>query len=282
MCFSPHRRAIFRQLNFKKCSENVSFCTFWLENVLFATAASNFWFLLWAPTSAPAALTGLLLDCPDTRILEKNTAFRDFSNICRGCIFFLLTFSPVHLFITSDLTACLICFSTLHIVGSLLFKLPSTTHAAIWWLYLTMKRIPTGCLLNKQCNRKEEGFLRGSHVPIKRDHFKRKIHQILTSSSFRWIFFSFQGSFWAQIPQDFAHVLPVATEIEWEPANITAGDHWSRHPAADSQGVSFQRRKPSHLGGSPVGLAAAISTAAQSTAPPSFWLSQKKRGSHFF
>ena len=25
----------------------------------------------------------------------------------------------------SDLTACLICFSTVHIVGSLLFKLPS-------------------------------------------------------------------------------------------------------------------------------------------------------------
>ena len=33
----------------------------------------------------------------------------------------------MHLF-TSDLTACLICFSTLHIVGSLLFKLPSINH----------------------------------------------------------------------------------------------------------------------------------------------------------
>ena len=54
----------------------------------------------------------------------KNTAFRDVSNICRGCIFFLLTFALVHL-LPSDLTACLICFSTLHIVGSLLFKLPS-------------------------------------------------------------------------------------------------------------------------------------------------------------
>ena len=28
MCFSPQRRAIFRHLNFKKCSENVVFCTF--------------------------------------------------------------------------------------------------------------------------------------------------------------------------------------------------------------------------------------------------------------
>ena len=54
----------------------------------------------------------------------KNTAFRDCSNISRRCIFFLLTFALVHL-LPSDLTACLICFSTVHIVGSLLFKLPS-------------------------------------------------------------------------------------------------------------------------------------------------------------
>ena len=42
MCFSPQRRAIFRQLNFKKCSETDVFCMFWLVNVLFATAVCNF------------------------------------------------------------------------------------------------------------------------------------------------------------------------------------------------------------------------------------------------
>ena len=42
MCFSPQRRAIFQHLNFKKCSENVVFCTFSLENVLLATAACHF------------------------------------------------------------------------------------------------------------------------------------------------------------------------------------------------------------------------------------------------
>ena len=42
MCFSPQRRAIFQHLNFKKCSETVSFLTFWLGNVLLATAACNF------------------------------------------------------------------------------------------------------------------------------------------------------------------------------------------------------------------------------------------------
>ena len=75
MCFSPQRRAIFRHLNFKKCSETDVFCTFWLHNVLFATAACIFGFLLWAPTSAPAALTGLLFDWPDTRIIEKTQHF---------------------------------------------------------------------------------------------------------------------------------------------------------------------------------------------------------------
>ena len=42
MCVSPQRRAIFRHLNFKKCSEHEVFCTFWLTNVRFATAACNF------------------------------------------------------------------------------------------------------------------------------------------------------------------------------------------------------------------------------------------------
>ena len=42
MCFSLQRRAIFPHLNFKKWSETVSFLTFWLENVLLATAACNF------------------------------------------------------------------------------------------------------------------------------------------------------------------------------------------------------------------------------------------------
>ena len=42
MCFSLQRRAIFPHPNFKKWSENVVFCTFWLENLLCATAACKF------------------------------------------------------------------------------------------------------------------------------------------------------------------------------------------------------------------------------------------------
>ena len=42
MCFSLQRRAIFPHPDFKKWSENVVFCAFWLANVLLATAACNF------------------------------------------------------------------------------------------------------------------------------------------------------------------------------------------------------------------------------------------------
>ena len=120
MCFSPQRRAIFRHPNFKKCSETVSFLAFWLQNVLFATAACNFstselqkvlrsWRVLYILTSKHAfrhsgvqflisPLTTWLrtrrFNRPTFRLTRhanhwKNTAFRDFSNIWRGCIFFL-------------------------------------------------------------------------------------------------------------------------------------------------------------------------------------------------
>ena len=42
MCFSLQRRAIFQHRNFKKWSAPDVFCTFWLQNVLLATAACNF------------------------------------------------------------------------------------------------------------------------------------------------------------------------------------------------------------------------------------------------
>ena len=105
MCFSPQRRAIFRHRNFKKCSETDVFCTLSLQNVLFTTAACNFWFIRWPPDSAPAALTGLLFDWPDTRIIEKTQHFAtsltfgayvsSFFWLSRYCIFFLPTWLPV-------------------------------------------------------------------------------------------------------------------------------------------------------------------------------------------
>ena len=42
MCFAPQRRALFRHLNFQKGSGHGVLCTFWLRNLLRATAASTF------------------------------------------------------------------------------------------------------------------------------------------------------------------------------------------------------------------------------------------------
>ena len=153
MCFSPQRRAFFQHQNVQKWSKHVMFCTFWLQNVLFATAACIFStsertkvvqtrHVLYILTSKCAFrhsgvqflmsplstyLRTRRFNRPTFRLTRhtnhwKNTAFRDFSNIWRGCIFFHLTFAPLHL-LSTDLTTLytavlFICFSTLHIVGS--------------------------------------------------------------------------------------------------------------------------------------------------------------------
>ena len=114
--------------NLKKCSEPHVLCTFSLANVFRATAACNLWFLLWPHDSAPGALTGLLFDWPDTRIIEKTQHFAtsltfgadvsSFFWLSRYCVFFLLTWLLCCSFSSA--------FSSLHIVGSLLFQLPST------------------------------------------------------------------------------------------------------------------------------------------------------------
>ena len=76
MCFSLQRRAIFWHRNFQKWSEPVSFLTFWLWNVLLATAACNFSFLRSTATSAPAALPRLLFDPAHPQIIEKHSISR--------------------------------------------------------------------------------------------------------------------------------------------------------------------------------------------------------------
>ena len=60
----------------------------------------------------------------------KNTEFRDFPTFSRICIFFLLTLSllifSLLIFLFSDSSH--LCFSSVHIVGSLTSKLPSITN----------------------------------------------------------------------------------------------------------------------------------------------------------
>ena len=122
MCFAPQRRALFRHLNVQKWSGPGVFCTFSLPNVLRATTACTFSFLIWPDASAPAALASLLFDPPEPQIIWKNTVNRDFQ-----------CFTHLHLLsselFSSDLSllsaSSLLCFSSVHIVGSLASKLPS-------------------------------------------------------------------------------------------------------------------------------------------------------------
>ena len=117
-CASRHQaRAIFQHRNFQNGSANVVFCTFWLSNVLRATAACHFSDLCATATSAPAALARLLFEHQEPRIIEKTQRFATSLTFgARGTSFCWL-YTHVDL-LASDLTAVLLCFSTLHIVGS--------------------------------------------------------------------------------------------------------------------------------------------------------------------
>ena len=161
MWFAPQRRALFRHLNFQKWSGAGVFCAFWLRNALRATTACTFstsqlpkvvrgWCALYILTSKCASrhngvqffISHLASWLRTRRFSEptfrpsgatnhwKNTVFRDFPTFSRICIFFLLTLSLPWsaLFYSSLLSASShLCFSSVHIVGSLTSKLPSKT-----------------------------------------------------------------------------------------------------------------------------------------------------------
>ena len=128
MCFAPQRRALFRHLNFQKWSGAGVFCTFWLRNVLRATTACNFSSLIWPAGSAPAALASLLFDPPEPQIIGKTQCFATFRPFpASASSFFLYSFSSTLLSSNLSLLSAssLLCFSSVHIVGSVTSKLPS-------------------------------------------------------------------------------------------------------------------------------------------------------------
>ena len=125
MCFAPQRRAIFPDRNFQTGSGAEVFCTFWRANVLRATAACNFSYLLSAATSAPAAFTRLLFEQQEPRIIEKTQRFATSltfrAHVSSHLTAVLLDCCCTLLFYTTWLllyTAFLHYFSTVHIVGS--------------------------------------------------------------------------------------------------------------------------------------------------------------------
>ena len=127
MCFAPQRRALFWHLYFQKCSDHGVFCTFWLGNLLRATTACNFSSLVWPAGSAPAALASLLFDPPEPQIIGKTQCSR--LSYLFAHLHLLSSDSFSSYLLSSNLpllrASALLCFSSLHIVGSLTSKLPS-------------------------------------------------------------------------------------------------------------------------------------------------------------
>ena len=126
MCFAPQRRALFRHRNFQKWSDHGVFCAFWLQNVLRATTACKFSSLIWPAGSAPAALASLRT-LRSHRSLEKHSVSRLSYLFAHLCLLSSYSFSSDLLSSNLPLlsASALLCFSSVHIVGSLTSKLPS-------------------------------------------------------------------------------------------------------------------------------------------------------------
>ena len=160
MCFAVEGRALFRHLNFQKWSEREVLLAFALANVLRATTACTFptsqllkvfrtWgvllILTWQCASRQNGVQFFISHLASwlrTRRFSKptfrpsgatdhwkNTVFRDFPTFSRTWIFFLLTLSLPSSLLFSDSSH--LCFSSVHIVGSLTSKLPSANYICI-------------------------------------------------------------------------------------------------------------------------------------------------------
>ena len=159
MCFAPQRRALFGHLDFQKWSEPLVFCTFWLRHVLRATTACTFstsqlpkvvrrwgvlYLLTWKCASRHNGVQFFIAPVTSwlrTRRFSEPTFRPSWAtnhwkkhSVSRLCYLF------AHLYLLSSdsfsshllssnlplLSASpLLCFSSVHIVGSLTSKLPS-------------------------------------------------------------------------------------------------------------------------------------------------------------
>ena len=171
MCFAPQRRALFRHLNFQKWSGAGVFCTFWLGNALRAsvqffdistsksgpdlvffvhcdfdmcfapqrhTIFINFSSLICPAGSAPSALAAYFSTLRSHKSLEKHSVLETFllfgapgSSFFLDFLFFDLLSSSLLFSDSSHL-----CFSFVHIVGSLASKLPSTIYIYTHHIYI--------------------------------------------------------------------------------------------------------------------------------------------------
>ena len=131
-CASRHNGVHFFYISTSKSGPNlVCFVHFDLE-ICFAPQRRALFHLSSGQMAVPSALANLTFRPSGATNHWKNTVFRDFPTFSRICIFFLLTLSLLWsaLFYSSLLSASAsaqLCFSSVHIVGSLTSKLPSNT-----------------------------------------------------------------------------------------------------------------------------------------------------------
>ena len=85
MCFSPQPRAIFVHRNFQNGSAPVVFSTFWLTNMLRATAACHFSPVCQNSYLRTRRFSEATFRTSATTNHWKNAAIRDFTNIFRAC-----------------------------------------------------------------------------------------------------------------------------------------------------------------------------------------------------
>ena len=163
MCFAPQRRALFRHRNFQKWSDAEVFCTFWLRNVLRATTGCTFstsqlpkvvrtwcvlYILTWKCSSRHNGVQFFISHLASwlrTRRFSEPTfrpsgapnhwktqCFATFLPFRASASSFSSTLLSSNLSLLS--ASSLLCFSSVHIVGSLTSKLPSIKNGYFPWL----------------------------------------------------------------------------------------------------------------------------------------------------
>ena len=128
MCFAPQRRALFLTSQLPKVVRE--WCVLYILTSKCASRHNGVHFFIshlasWLRTRRFSEPTFRPSGAPN---LWKNTVFRDFPTFSHICIFFLLTLSLLIFFLLIFLfssASALLCFSSVHIVGSLTSKLPS-------------------------------------------------------------------------------------------------------------------------------------------------------------
>ena len=134
MYFAPQWRALFRHLNFSKVVRTwCVFVHFDLKMCFAPQRRAIFHLLIWPAGSAPAALASLLFDPPEPQSLENHSVSRLSYLFAHLHLLSSYSFSSL---LSSNLSllsaSSLLCFSSVHIVGSLTSKLPSNRFTCMY------------------------------------------------------------------------------------------------------------------------------------------------------